>query len=295
MLAAALHAHLLNIASSMKSVWISVSVPGVGLRTDMQHLCGEIFVISNPIGSAARAVLATLVLVLSLGACATRVTQTGSYVAAGDQAGSAMPRPQRVLVTDFEVDPQAVQLDQGIGPRLMRTMQGGASTATPARQVQDAIAEAMVDDIRKMGIPVERGFPDAPSQPNDLVVQGQILRIDEGNRTRRLTVGFGAGKSTVEAKVQVYFNRGNGPPQLLQTYDADANSGRKPGMGVGVASAAAGGSLVPAAVSGTLGVHSEKKGVAGEGQHLGDRIAYNLGQFFVLQGWIPASSAPSLL
>jgi Domain of unknown function (DUF4410) len=204
-----------------------------------------------------------------------------------------MPRPSRVMVTNFYVDPQAVRLDQGIGPRLMRTMEPGAATPNPAREVQDAIAEALLDNIRKMGLAAERVPPGTRLNPNDLLVQGEILKIDEGNRTRRLALGFGAGESSVDAKVQVYFGRSDGQPQLLQTYDADANSGRKPGMGIGTASAAAGGSLAPVAISGALGVRSEKQGIAGEGQHLGDRIAYNLGEFFVQQGWIPASAAPS--
>jgi len=242
---------------------------------------------------AARLAPAAVVMGLFLGGCATQVTRTGSYMPTGDQAGVAMPRPQRVLVTDFEVDPQAVQLDQGIGPRVMRTMGGGEVAMGSAREVQDAITEALLDDIRKMGLPAVHATPGAPVQPNDLLVQGQILKINEGNRTRRLAIGFGAGKSSVEAKVQVYYGRGEAQPRLLQTYDADANSGRKPGMGLGVASAAGGGSLAPAALSGALGAHSEKQGVAGEGQHLGNRIAYNLGEFFVQQGWIPAASAPS--
>ncbi len=232
-------------------------------------------------------------LALCLSGCATKITKTEDYAPIAGQGGTALHRPLQVLVMDFYVDPQAVQLDQGVGPRVMRAVNADASAATPARAVQDAIAEALVDDIRKMGLPVQRIAFATQLQPTDLLVQGQILRIDEGNRTRRMTVGFGAGKTTVEAKVQVMYGRSDGQPQLLQTYDADANSGRKPGLALGGASAAGGGSLVPMALSGALGVHGEKQGVAKEGQNLGDRVAYNLGELFVQQGWIPASSAPS--
>ena len=244
---------------------------------------------SSPIYPAVWSVLAALALAVLLCACATRVTQTGTNLS----GGGALPRPQRVLVTDFDVDPEAVRLDQGIGPRVTRLIEPDAPTGTPAREVQNAISEALVDNIRKMGLPAERALPGTPPRPNDLLVQGQILKIDQGNRTRRLVVGFGAGKSSVQAKVQIYYGRGGARPELLQTYDADANSGRKPGFGMGAASAAGGGSLAPAALSGALGVHSEQQGVAGEGQHLGDRIAYNLGEFFVQQGWISPSSAPA--
>jgi hypothetical protein len=64
-------------------------------------------------------------------------------------------------------------------------------------------------------------------------------------------------------------------------------------MGVGAASALGGGSDVPVALSGATGVHGEAQGVVSEGQHLAGRLSYNLGEFFVQQGWIAASSAPS--
>jgi hypothetical protein len=168
------------------------------------------------------------------------------------------------------------------------------ATADPAAQsVPAAISAAMLDNLTKMGLSavrVERGTRVAPEE---LLIEGQIVKIDEGNRTRRMTLGFGAGKSSVEADAQIYYGQPGGPPQILQTYDADANSGRKPGMGVGAASAVRGGSAVPGALSGTVGVHNEAQGVIGEGQHLADRLSYNLGEYFVQQGWIAASSVPS--
>ena len=81
----------------------------------------------------------------------------------------------------------------------------------------------------------------------------------------------------------------------MQTYDAYSNSGRKPGLALGGASAAAGGSLAPLGLSAALGVHSEthRTEVGKEGEKLADRVAYNLGRFFVQQGWIPASAVPT--
>jgi len=204
-----------------------------------------------------------------------------------------MRHPIRVLVQDFQVTPQAVRLDSGIGPRLMRTLQGDDPAANEALEVRDAIAQSLLDDIRRMGLPAERALPGTPAQPSDVLVRGEIIRIDEGNRARRVAIGFGAGKSSVEASAQVYYVQGNDQPRLLETFDGNANSGHKPGMGVGAASAAAGESVAPLAVSGALGVHGERAGVAGEAEHLGHRIAYDLGQYFVRQGWIAASSAPA--
>jgi hypothetical protein len=229
---------------------------------------------------------------LVLAGCTTKVVEETPDSAVSDVDGRLLPRPQRVLVADFVVAPQAVEHDQGIGPRIARAVDGGATTNT-ARQVQDAVAESLIAGIRKMGFAVSRSAAGAPLAPGDLLIQGEILKIDEGNRTRRLVVGFGAGQSRVDADVQVYYRSGQRSAQLIRSYDAESNSGYKPGLGVGAASAASGGSLAPGLVSGALGVRGEKQGVAGEGQRLGDRVAYNLGEFFVKQQWIPPSAAPS--
>ena len=243
------------------------------------------------------ALICVLLAALPVAGCSTRVQNTGTYVAPVQDAAVPLPRPRSILVDDFAADWSRVRLEQAIATRVQREMSGGdpaAEQQRAAEDVQQAISEALVESLRKMGLPAESAAAGAAPGGGDLVIRGQIVRIDEGNRTRRLAVGFGAGKSDVQAQVQVYYLRPNAPSQLLQTYDADANSGRKPGLAVGGAMAA-GGSVAPLVVGGVVGLHSEarKTGVAGEGQRLGKRVAYNLGQFFVQQGWIPSSAVPT--
>ncbi len=221
--------------------------------------------------------------------CATRSSTTGNYAPAGP-----LPKPRRVLVEDFAVDASSVGLDQGIGPRLERQFSGGSqggSQYSTALQVQSAISEALVSEIRKMGLPAERASPGMVPPPGDAIVQGQIERISEGNRTRRLAIGFGAGKSEVDAHAALYLANSRGGVRLLQSYDASSNSGRKPGMGVG----AAGGAAEGAAISGVTGVYGETKrtGVAAEGQRLAERLSHDLGTFFAGAGWIAPSAVPT--
>ena len=239
-----------------------------------------------------------LLATLPIAGCSTRVQNTGNYVPAAQGAAAALPRPQRVLVADFSADPNSVGLEQAIANRVQRAMNGADPAAEQYRiaaDVQQAITETLIEDLRKMGLQAQRETPGAVPGGNDLVVQGQITRINEGNRTRRLAIGFGAGKSDVQANAQVYYLRPSAPPQLLQTYDADANSGRKPGLALGAAGAASGGSEIPLVASGLMGIHGEtqRTGVAKEGERLASRLAYNLAEFFVQQGWIPPSAVPA--
>ncbi len=239
------------------------------------------------------AIFVALPMLLSVLGCSTRVTNTSN------QSGpvSALARPQSVLVSDFDAEDANLQLDQGIGLRLQRTLGGadeGADRARMLSDVQGAIADTLVARIQAMGLPAQRTAGPLPPGGAVLLVRGQILQINQGNRTRRLGIGFGAGKSDVSAQVDVSYVRPGAPPQILQTYDADSNSGRKPGLALGAASAA-GGSVAPLVLTGVTGIAAEKykSEVAKEGAKLADHLAYQLGAFFVQQGWIAASAAPS--
>jgi hypothetical protein len=235
-----------------------------------------------------------------LAGCSTRVTNTGNYATPVAQGGAPIARPREILVEDFPADWSRVNLDQGVASRLLRQVQGtdpAGAEYEKYQQVQQTISDTLLAELRQMGFAARRAAvaPALASASNELLVRGQIFKIDEGNRTRRLVVGFGAGKSQVQANVQVYYIRRGEAPQLLATYDADSNSGRKPGMGIGVASAAGGGSLAPAAISGVTGAHGEtqKAPVVDEARRLASRVASNLGTFFAQQGWISPSAVPA--
>jgi Domain of unknown function (DUF4410) len=235
--------------------------------------------------------IATLTLLLALAACGpSEVEPIQTY------QGAALPRPDLVVVSDFIVAPDAVTLDRGLGARLRSVVSGSSAAARQTddeRKVTAAIAKTLVDEIRKLGLAVLQSDEIAATGTNKLVVAGQILTINEGNRTRRTIVGLGAGRSTVAARADLYYAAGRAEPRLLESFKADAESGRKPGaaetLGVGAAagtvaeSAAvtAGGDVVPA-LSGD---------VSADGERMAKAIAKQMAKFFVAQGWIPASAA----
>ncbi|MBV9812805.1 MAG: DUF4410 domain-containing protein [Acetobacteraceae bacterium] len=241
----------------------------------------------------AGAVLLAVLLTATVGGCSTSVTNTGTYVPATASGEASLARPTRVIVAEF-APPSDVQLDQGVGQRLMRHF--GASDpavqqAQAISQAQNAIANTLVQKFDAMGLPAERGDGAAGVGAPTVLIQGQLERIDLGNRTRRLAIGFGAGMSEVRATVQVFYQAPGRAPILLQTYDANANSGRKPGLALGAGSAAAGGSLAPVALSGVSSI-AGASGPASQGQNLADRVAANVGDYFAQQGWVAASAVP---
>jgi hypothetical protein len=230
--------------------------------------------------------------VLALAACATHVRTTGTYVAPVQYSGQRTPRPQEVVVYNFTIDPNTVRLDSGMKARL-EAMSGAtdpqAERQQMAYEVTSTITETLVDAINRMGLIAIPASPGTMPQAGDVILQGQVVRVVAGNATRRAVIGFGAGKSEVFADVQVLRVAPGGAAQPLQTYDANANSGRTPGLGLGVASAAAG--HVAMAVAGSVAgtVARQRSGIAKDAQELAKKVATNVGDFFAAQGWIAPS------
>src|SRR5215472_866860 len=60
---------------------------------------------------------------LALGACAP--TNVGTQQ---DYSGAPLPRPDRVIVYNFAVSPDEVELDQGLSAELVRSFQSASTT-----------------------------------------------------------------------------------------------------------------------------------------------------------------------
>jgi hypothetical protein len=235
-------------------------------------------------------ITAGALIALALGGCNKAHVQTvESY------SGPTVARPDHVLVSYFAVSPDQVQLDQGIGARIMRTV-GDKPLSTQesqaAQATQAALAEQLVSRLKRYGLPAEIAARQ-PVEGNSLLVQGQIVGIDQGNRTRRVLIGLGAGKSTVSADAQLYYASGMAAPRFLSAFKGEADSGRMPGaaetMGAGAVAQRVGTS---AALTGATHAAAETRntGDTAEAGRLADGLAGQIGQFAVSQGWIPQTA-----
>jgi hypothetical protein len=232
--------------------------------------------------------LAFMMLAIAFGCAPTNVQQESPTL-------TQLPRPDHILVYDFAVSPDEVKLDTGLSADLMQKYQehkGMSRTAEEIKvghKVADALAEELVKKIRSYGLWAERGFGYPQGNEKDLLVKGQLLSIDEGNRTERVAIGLGAGRTSVQANVQVYEMTAEGKKEV-DTLRGTAKSGDKPGMGemMGIG-AIAGHLLTSTLVSGALSGASEMTSatVESDAKRLADKIAADLGNFFVDQGWIP--------
>jgi Domain of unknown function (DUF4410) len=232
--------------------------------------------------------LQTLSVAVMLGACSQAHVRTGeSYF------GPPLARPAHIVVSYYSIAADEVKLDQGVAARLMRVSEDqplGALELKAAQEAQAALADRIVVRLQKYGLPAELSTGGDVSA-GTVLVQGQIVGINQGNRTRRMLIGLGAGKSTVSADTQIYYATDRSvPPRFMMSFTGQADSGHMPGavetLGAGAAAQSVGRSeaLTGAAHGGSEARHSTD---AAEASTLADGIALRVAQFAVDQGWIP--------
>lgn len=227
--------------------------------------------------------LAVALLLLLAGCHSARVTTSGPATSA------SLPRPDRIAVTDFIINGANVHLDSSPGARVQRTADGTPVPEAQAKEVlavREALMQALVRKLDSYGLPAMRVPDGAALSPGTLLVRGDIGTVDEGNRLRRMVVGFGAGQSKVTADVQMFSIGAGGSRHFIENMTGSADSGHMPGgamtMGAGTAVQAA---------SGASHIAGEaRQGPEAEAAQIGQAIAKKIGGFAVSEGWIPASA-----
>jgi hypothetical protein len=209
-----------------------------------------------------------------------------------------LPRPQLIVVHDYAVTRDEVNVDSGIGARLQR-MQHGTPEEQERLHVGHSVASALttnlVEELRKLGMRAEAASM-APAIPGPtLSVEGQILSIDEGNKTRRMMVGLGAGASELRTLTQLYQVK-DGAHDLVEDFYTTAKSSRKPGLGpMAGAGAAAGRAAESAAIATGVGLATERQQTPeADAKHAAREIARTMAKFFVEQRWITQDQADKL-
>jgi hypothetical protein len=205
-----------------------------------------------------------------------------------------LPPPDRVLVYNFAVTPQEVQLD-AVGSAITSTLDGTADSQQEVQighAVADALAKRLVSDIQNMGLNAERASGPVPPAGTDVLIFGQLVSIDQGNEAERVIIGLGAGRSDVEARVQVYESTA-GRRIPIETMQGTAKSSLMPGaaetLGVG---GLTGHLLVSAAITAGSQVANQtlSANVDSEAGRLADKVSDQLKSLFVAQGWIASGS-----
>ena len=129
-----------------------------------------------------------LCLLLASGCATATITPTV-------RAPAGLPRPDRVLVHDFEVanadsdlnsDPAATVAGTGTKARTEEEMRVGKSVAK-------MLTGTLVEELRGRGIDAQRATEAAPPQMNTLSIRGRFLWGDKDDGTMRARIWFYQG------------------------------------------------------------------------------------------------------
>ena len=229
-------------------------------------------------------IIGLLVFFVIMGCTSTTVEIAPQYL-------GQLPKPDMILVYDFAVEPDEIELGRGVTPKIARLVKGSSRTeeeVAVGRAVAGSLSKHLVQEIQDLGFPAERATG-APLLGQDVLeIEGQFLSVDEGNRAERVIIGLGLGRTEVKTNIQVYDVTPQGR-RLVEEFETDAKSGRKPGMGEFVGVGALAGHAVVSALAGAgvAGVDEAfMANVEADTRRMAKGIAKQLKQLFVKQGWI---------
>jgi hypothetical protein len=225
-------------------------------------------------------VLFGLILVM-LGGCATaKVDQT-------KKTTDPLPRPDMVIVNDFAVTSAEVKLDQGVMDKVMRDSDSRAVSEEENKvghMVAIKLSEYLVEELRKVGIEATRAGSQVSPSSTTLMLSGQFITIDEGNRTARVWGGFGLGASELQTRIQAI--QGG---QLIAEAETRARSNLKPGMLATLGVGAAATTVVPIVVGTAITGVSEAflAIVEKDAKHTAKEVAKKVEKAYQDRGWLP--------
>jgi hypothetical protein len=224
--------------------------------------------------------------VLVLAGCASAaVTQQAQ------RAPADYDRPSQIVIYPFAANPAEVTLNQSIIQKAYRGATGDNQNADQLQIAHDtaqAICQQVVSDLTSQGynaICAQRGTFVAGG--NILIIDGALTNISEGNRLRRLVIGFGTGASTLDSNVSMYQRIGGNLNQVL-AFSTHADSGKMPGAAVmapvGVAAGGGAAAVVGmnAAVGGAKTYSSSTSSLA---KKTSDQIVKTVTDYTARAGW----------
>ena len=195
---------------------------------------------------------------------------------------SPLAKPTGIVVYNLAATPEEVELNKSALNRIrMRVSGEGNDEKTKlAHKIVDNFSQSLIKDLQKLGLPVSRGVAGELPPDGSLALQGDFLLIDEGNRTRRMAIGLGAGASKVTAHVECYLKQ---PEKnvIVSEFDATSESSRKPG-----AAETAGAGAAPEVATAVSGATEMKQSAEGDTDRMAKAVAKEIAKTFAIQGWI---------
>ncbi len=235
--------------------------------------------------SFSRTMIGMLALAVLAASASSEITRRQSYA-----AQERLPRPGRIIVYDIQGTAADISATAAItGYYSRRQSPQTAQEVQVGRQLGHQVAHTLVREILKMGMPAQRAGHGPLPQFGDVLITGQFISIDEGDRTKRVIIGFGKGSAEVKTHIEGYLVTERGH-RLLGTRQVGAAGRKQPGLIMPGIVTAATGNPVGLIVMSVMKLKGEKKKgsetLRGVAKRTAKEIAKELKIIFRRQGWI---------
>ncbi len=230
-----------------------------------------------------RLLTTALFLVAVLTACATTSISDRQQTVVG-----TIPRPNQIWVYPFAATPADVPPNSALAGQSQYSGPQTEQQIAEGRSLGAQIAGALVQEINAMGMPAAIGSAATRPQLNDIVLEGTVLSVQQGNATERVLVGFTAGESQLQVAVEG-FQMTSGGLRELGSGNLDSTGNKTPGMGVGLAASLATHNPAGFLLSTGMKAYGEESGsntIQGRAEAIAKKIGGVLKQRFQQQGWI---------
>ena len=149
--------------------------------------------------------------VIALTGCASISVQPGTAVA-------TQQMPQKVYVEAFSTDKCEFNVDRD-----------GAELVAFKTDLQKMMVAGITADLTKRLIPaVAAGPTDFTKRESAWLIRGEFVKVNQGSRLLRGAIGFGAGGTKFESRVEVY-DLSTGSTQPFLTFATTGGSNAEPG------------------------------------------------------------------
>ena len=226
--------------------------------------------------------LYSLVLLVLFGCASTEITSHERYMR------DNIPRPNHIYVHDFAVTPANIPAYSSLAGLSQDSPPETPGEVAQGRELAAQIAAQLVEQIRGMGLPAERGPTGTALQINDIVLRGYLLSIEEGSGVQRVIIGFRQGASELKTAVEGYRATTQGLIKLGLAR-VESSGPKTPGVAAPAAVALATGSPIGLIVGGALRIGGEVTGrstIEGRAEQSAKEIASVLEKRFEQLGWI---------
>ncbi len=216
----------------------------------------------------------------------------GAKISESQQVGQVIAqRPAQIVVYPFAINPAEVTLNQSIVQKVYRGVSGADATTEQQQlghQTAQNLCVQIAADLSQKGLPAACQPRGTPVSDNTLIIDGFFKDINEGNRLRRMAIGFGMGASTLDANVDVYQRSDYISHEVLQ-FDTHADSGKMPGFAVtGAPGLAVGGTAAIASTAANVAAGGVKAYTSSTGylvDQTAKQIVDEVTQFYGENGW----------